>query len=94
MDPVVFGGEDGKGIGGEGSSATVCGACNVLWWTKNKWSRMGFPRAPPLWSLWCLVVRKVLGNIEKLMALNKLAGDMQLNSKASLSLLCFPNQIQ
>ena len=89
MDPVVFGGADGKGICGEGSSATVYGSCDVLWLTKNKGSRMGFPRAPPLWSLWCLVVRKVLGNIEKLMALNKLAGRYVIEQQGKLEFVMF-----
>ena len=56
---------------------------------KNKGSRMGFPRAPPLWSLWCLVVRKVLGNIEKLMALNKLAGRYVIEQQGKLEFVMF-----
>ena len=50
---------------------------------------MGFPRAPPLWSLWCLVVRKVLGNIEKLMALNKLAGGYVIEQHGMIEFVMF-----
>ena len=89
VDPVVLGGAEGKGIGGEGSSATVCGPCSVSWCTKNNRLRMGCPRAPPLWSLWCLGVRRKLGNIEKLMALNMFAGRCVIEQQCKLQFAMF-----
>ena len=56
---------------------------------KNKRLRMGFPRAPPLWSVWCLVVRRRLGNIEKLMALNMFAGKCVIEQQCKLQFAMF-----